>query len=107
QAQLLDDLAAFQSVLFTNSRVRALADAIRAGISPLPDPDPPLNSLETQGKAVFARACGHCHGGAGQSTTYPPVVFRYHDTGTHSPRQIDTETPARFAFKPCAPELEA
>src|SRR6185295_18938213 len=47
QTLLLDDLATFQSVLFTNSRVRALADAVRAGTFPLPDPDPSLNGLET------------------------------------------------------------
>ena len=55
--QLLDDLSSFQRVLFTNHRVRALADAIREGATALPDPDPPLNELEQQGKAVFERAC--------------------------------------------------
>ena len=48
--QLLDDLASFQQVLFTNHRVRALSDAIREGTTPLPDPDPPLDALEQQGK---------------------------------------------------------
>ena len=68
--QLLDDLASFQRVLFTNHRVRALSDAIREGTTPLPDPDPPLNELEAQGKVVFERACKQCHGGAGQSTPH-------------------------------------
>ena len=36
--QLLDDLASFQRVLFTNHRVRALSEAIDAGTAPLPDP---------------------------------------------------------------------
>jgi cytochrome c peroxidase len=103
--QLLDDLAAFQSILFTNSRVRALADAVRAGTLPLPDPDPPLNGLETQGKAVFARACGQCHGGAGQSTTQIPVAFRFHDISTQCPRPVDAMSPARFAFAACASGL--
>ena len=76
--QLLDDLASFQRVLFTNRRVRALADAIREGTTPLPDPDPPLNELEQQGKVVFVRACAQCHGGPGQSTPQAPVV-RFHD----------------------------
>ena len=76
--RLLDDLASFQRVLFTNERVRALSDAISSGTTPLPDPDPPLDELETQGKAVFERACSVCHGGSGQSTTPFPVV-RYHD----------------------------
>ena len=35
------------------TRVRALSDAIDAGTTPLPDPDPPLNALEQQGKVVF------------------------------------------------------
>ena len=103
--QVLDDLAAFQDVLFTNPRVRALSDAVDAGIVPLPDPDPPLTELEQQGKAVFTRACAHCHGGAGQSTTQPPVVARYHDIFTQCPRPVDSVTPPRFALQPCPPRL--
>jgi len=52
--RLLDDLSSFQRALFTNHRIRALAGAIREG-STLPDPDPKLNELEQQGKAVFVR----------------------------------------------------
>jgi cytochrome c peroxidase len=102
--QLLDDLASFQRVLFTNHRVRALSDAVRAGESPLPDPDPPLTELEQQGKAVFGRACAHCHGGPGQSTTTAPVR-RFHDINTQCPRPVDTVTPARFNFAACEPRL--
>jgi cytochrome c peroxidase len=100
----LDDLAAFQRILFTNQRVRALSAAIDAGRTPLPDVDPPLSELEQAGKAVFARACGHCHGGPGQSTTQPPVV-RYHDIATQCPRPVDSVSPARFSFKPCPERL--
>jgi cytochrome c peroxidase len=102
--RLLDDLAAFQLTRFTNSRVRALAEAVDAGTVPLPDPDPPLTEVEQQGKQVFERACAHCHGGAGQSTTTPPVV-RFHDISTQCPRPVDTVAPARFAFAPCPPRL--
>jgi cytochrome c peroxidase len=102
--QLLDDLASFQRLLFTNHRVRELSDAVRAGTTPLPDPDPPLNELETQGKAVFVRACAHCHGGPGQSTTQAPVV-RFHDIASQCPRPVDTVAPARFAFAACEPRL--
>jgi cytochrome c peroxidase len=102
--QMLDDLASFQRVLFTNRRVRALAAAVRAGETPLPDPDPALNELEQQGKAVFGRACAHCHGGPGQSTTAAPVR-RFHDIDTQCPRPVDTVTPARFAFAPCPGRL--
>ena len=102
--QMLDDLASFQRVLFTNDRVRALADAVEAGTNPLPDPDPPLTELEQQGKVVFQRACAQCHGGPGQSTGQPPVV-RYHDISTQCPRPVDTVSPARFAFAPCPARL--
>jgi cytochrome c peroxidase len=102
--RLLDDLSSFQRVLFTNPRVRTLAEAIEQGVTPLPDADPPLNALEQQGKAVFTRACAQCHGGPGQSTTQPPVV-RYHDISSQCPRPVDTATPARFNFQPCPPRL--
>jgi hypothetical protein len=102
--RLLDDLAAFERVLFTNHRVRALAEAIKQGRSPLPDPDPRLTDLEQQGKVVFERACTQCHGGPGQSTPQPPVV-RFHDITSQCPRPVDTATPARFAFTPCPPRL--
>jgi len=102
--RLLDDLASFQRVLFTNPRVRALADAVREGTLPLPDPDPPLNELEQQGKVVFERACSQCHGGPGQSNGQAPVV-RFHDIATQCPRPVDTATPARFVFAACAPQL--
>ena len=102
--ETLDDLAAFQRVLFTSPRVRALSDAIDTGILPLPDPDPPLSELEQQGKAVFERACAHCHGGPGQSTTERPIG-RYHDIQTQCPRPVDTVQPARFVFDPCPERL--
>jgi cytochrome c peroxidase len=98
---LLDALAAFQLTLFTNPRVRAVAEAVREGTTPVPDPDPPLNELELAGKAVFSRACAHCHGGPGQSTTFRPVVFRYHDILTTCPRPVDSVGPPRFAFAAC------
>jgi mono/diheme cytochrome c family protein len=99
----LDDLASFQRVLFTSHRVRALADAVRTG-APLPDPDPPLNALEQEGKAVFARACSVCHGGPRQSTTPVPIV-RFHDILTQCPRPVDLAPTARFVFKACPPRL--
>jgi hypothetical protein len=102
--RFLDDLHSFQRVLFTNSRVRALADAIDAGTSPLPDPDPPLNPLERQGKVVFTRACAQCHGGPAQ-TLSPVGIVRYHNIASQCPRPVDTVAPPRFAFAPCPPGL--
>jgi cytochrome c peroxidase len=102
--RLLDDLSSFQRTLFTNHRVRALADAVREGATPLPDPDPGLNELEQQGKAVFGRACSQCHGGPGQSTPVFPVN-RFSTISSQCPRPVDTVTPARFVFAECPPRL--
>ena len=102
--RLLDDLTSFQRVLFTNHRVRALADAVREGTQPLPDADPPLTELEEQGKVVFVRACSQCHGGPGGSNGQAPVV-RFHDIASQCPRPVDTVSPARFTFAACAPQL--
>jgi len=101
---LLGDIAAFQNVLFSSPRVRAFSEAIRTGAAVLPDPDPPLNELEQQGKVVFTRACGQCHGGPGQSTPQAPVI-RYHDIVSECPRPVDAAVPARFNFKPCPARL--
>lgn len=68
----------------------------------MPDPDPPLNELEQQGKAVFARACAQCHGGPRQSTTPAPIV-RYHAIFTQCPRPVDPQ--GRWNFAPCPPRL--
>jgi cytochrome c peroxidase len=104
QPQLLDDLASFQRVLFTNHRVRALSNAVSAGETPLQDPDGPLNETERQGKAVFVRACAQCHGEPTQSTPQAPVV-RFHSIFSQCPRPLDTATPARFAFASCPERL--
>lgn len=106
---LLDNLAAFQNNLFSSNGVRRLAEAIDEGATTLPDPDPWLNSVERQGKAVFTRACGQCHGGAGTSTPIdkpPPIIQRYLDIATACPRPVDVAVPPRYAFKPCSPLLE-
>jgi cytochrome c peroxidase len=107
--RLLDDLSSFQRALFTNERVRALADAVRQGTVPLPDPDRKLSALEQQGKAVFERACAQCHGGPGQSTPQatlndpPAPVIRFHSILSQCPRPVDPG--GRFVFAACAPQL--
>ncbi|MDB6159204.1 MAG: hypothetical protein JWO04_2910 [Gammaproteobacteria bacterium] len=102
---MLDDLSAFQNVLFSSPGVRALSNAVSAGVTPLPDADPPLNGVEQAGKVIFTRACGQCHGGPGQSTPQAPAV-RYHDISTQCPRPVDTgHSPPRFEFKTCPQSL--
>jgi hypothetical protein len=102
---MLDDLSAFENLLFSSPGVRRLSNAVSAGVTPLPNADPPLNELEQVGKVVFTRACGQCHGGPGQSTPQAPAV-RYHDISTQCPRPVDTGPLApRFVFKPCPASL--
>ena len=109
----LDDLAAFQNTQFSSPSVKALADAIAAHTSPLPDPDPVLNTLEAIGKGVFNRACAQCHGNMGghpsgstpiqQGTPgTPTALVRYHDIATACPRPVDTVSPPRFVFAACS-----
>ena len=100
---ILDDLSSFQRLLFSNERVRAVSDAVRAGTFPLPDADPPLNALEQQGKQVFERACSVCHGGTGQSTS-PAGIVRMHDIATQCPRPVDAAPSPRFVFAACSPQ---
>jgi cytochrome c peroxidase len=99
--RILDDLAAFELTLFSSAGVRALANAVNLGVSPLPDPDPPLTALEQQGKTVFQRACSQCHGGPGQSTTSSLLVARFHDINLSCPRPVDAVSPPRFVFEAC------
>jgi cytochrome c peroxidase len=97
----LDDLATFELILFSSPGVRALANAVRMRVSPLPNPDPPLTALEQQGKTVFQRACSQCHGGPGQSTTSSLLVARFHDINLSCPHPVDTVLPSRFVFEAC------
>jgi cytochrome c peroxidase len=91
-ARMLDDLAAFQQTLFSSPGVELLAGAILSGATPFTDPDPELNELEQQGKAVFNRACAQCHGGTLHPSTSTPEativrpIARYHNIQTACPR---------------------
>ena len=104
-ARMLDDLAAFQRTLFSSPGVESLAGAVLSGSTPFPDPDPALDVLEEQGKAVFTRACAQCHGGTLHPSGSTPEaaivrpVVRYHNIFTACPR------PAADGFLPCPPRL--
>ena len=110
----LDDLAAFQSSMFSSDHVATLAKAMAAGTSPLPDEDRGLSSLERQGKAVFERSCAHCHGNPEHPSTTTPVAesipgiafVRYHDVRSACPRPIPP--PRGFPdepWLPCSPNV--
>ena len=112
-ASFLDDLASFQSMQFSSPSVKTLSDAIAAHTSPLPDPDPVLNALETSGKAVFNRSCAQCHGNLNghpsgstpilQGTPgTPTAIVRYHGIQSACPRPVDTVNPPRFVFAACS-----
>jgi cytochrome c peroxidase len=102
--RVLDDLSSFQRTLFTTPAVRALAEAIRIGSVPLPDPDPPLSSMERHGKAVFERACAQCHGGPDQTAAQPPIPH-FQDVRTQCPRPVDSVSPPRFVVPACPDRL--
>lgn len=103
--RMLDDLAAFQSTLFSSSAVETLAGAILSGSTPFPDPDPELNELEQQGKVVFNRSCAQCHGGtlhpggSTPETAFVRPIVRYHNIFTACPR------PTTDGFAPCPDRL--
>jgi len=112
-ASFLDDLAEFQNTQFSSPSVKLLSDAMTAGTSPLPDPDPVLNVLETSGKSVFNRACAQCHGNlGGHPSGSTPIlagvqgtataIVRYHSIQTACPRPVDTVNPPRFVFATCS-----
>ena len=113
-ASFLDDLAAFQKTQFSSPSVQVLSEAIAAGTSPLPDPDPVLDALETAGKAVFNRACAQCHGDtAGHPSGSTPIkqgtpgtltaIVRYHNISSACPRPVDNVNPPRYVFAVCSP----
>lgn len=58
------------------------------------DPDPELNEIEQQGKAVFTRACATCHGGTLHPSTSTPEttlvrpIVRYHNIQSACPRPV-------------------
>lgn len=103
--RMLDDLAAFQQSLFSAPTVEQLADAILSGSTTFPDPDPPLNELEQQGKVVFNRACAQCHGGtlhpsgSTAETAFARPLVRYHTIQTACPR------PTTDGYAPCPDRL--
>jgi len=109
--KLLDRIAAFEKTIFSSDSVHELAEAMEAGTSPLPDPDPELTLLEQQGKAVFNRACAQCHGNNGShptqstpieqvfATTTPNAIPRYHRIRDTCPR------PVGFGFAPCSEQM--
>ena len=112
-AGFLDDVAAFQRTQFSSARVKLLSDAMAAGMSPLPDPDPVLDPLEAMGRGVFNRSCAQCHGNMGghpSGTTpilqgtpgTPTALIRYHSIQSACPRPVDTVNPPRFVFAACS-----
>jgi len=90
--RLLDDLAAFEQTLFSSPAVELLASVILSGSADFTEADPPLNTVEQQGKLVFNRACAQCHGGTSHPTTSTPEIaivrpiVRYHNIQTAFPR---------------------
>jgi cytochrome c peroxidase len=111
-ARWLDEIAAFENAQFSSAGVQRLALAMREGWKTLPDPDPPLNALEREGKEIFKRACSACHGSAKHpstsTVTSPPLKQRYHTIVSACPRPKQ-EWCAKlgcFTLPACDPALE-
>jgi cytochrome c peroxidase len=88
-AEVLDDIAAYETGLLANT-------------------EPPLDELETMGKAVFNRACSQCHNGRGMSTPLfneAQQIRRFIDDYTACPAPLDTVSPPRWSLAPCSPAL--
>ena len=69
--QTLDDLNAFQLTLFSSPGVRALADAVSKGASPLPDPDPPLTRWNSRARRF---SCGRARNATAVPAARPTVA---------------------------------
>lgn len=87
--RMLDDLANFQSKLFS------------------PPARTNLNAQEQQGKAIFDRSCAVCHSGsAGSTPEGQPMIPRYHDIFSGCVRPVDGFPGGeRWHFKACPPRL--
>jgi cytochrome c peroxidase len=103
--RFLDDVAAFQSTLFSSPGVRLLSIALAAGQTP-PPTDPPLNLTEQRGKALFERHCAACHGGPTQTVPLPILAPGIHNIHISKPvPPFGADLP--FAPSPIAPRLWA
>jgi cytochrome c peroxidase len=107
-----EEIAAFEGAQFSSAAVKSLAFAINSGGKTFPDPDPSLDALERNGKAVFKRACSACHGSEKHPSTStassPPLTQRYHPilSACPRPKQPWCSKLGCFTFPPCAAALE-
>jgi cytochrome c peroxidase len=105
RARFLEDVAAFQKTLFSSPKVEQLGKALEEG-RPLPATDPPLDDLERQGKALFARHCAVCHGGPTQTVPLPELPPAIADIFVSKPvPPFAADLP--FALSPVQPRLWA
>jgi cytochrome c peroxidase len=103
--RFLNDVAAFEELLFSSPAVKLLSAALANGTTP-PPTDPPLNLLEQRGKALFEHHCAVCHGGPTQTVplaALPPGIHNIHVSKPVPPFAADLP----FAPSPIAPRLWA
>jgi cytochrome c peroxidase len=81
-SDFIESVAEFERHIFSSAEVRQLSAAIDAG-DPLPNLDPPLTSLERQGKTKFDDFCGRCHGGPAQVQNLENRIFPPFDGSTN------------------------
>ena len=81
----LDDLAAFQLTLFSSPGVRALANAIGAGITPAARPRSASHRARTAGQGGLPPGVRAMPWRPRQLDNSPPIVARFHDIATTCP----------------------
>jgi cytochrome c peroxidase len=75
-AEVLNQLAAFESTIFSDEAAVAVAEAIESGQTPPPvDVHPPAGSDAEAGQVVFNTICAKCHGSPTTNQILDQTVF--------------------------------
>jgi cytochrome c peroxidase len=98
-AKLLDDVAAFQKLVFPNKHSFEVARAVQEG-KPIP-PEPSVTGDAVRGKVVFDRECTFCHNGPAFSQSLIPGFFPGNVTDIFVSRPVPPfANPAKFPTSP-------
>jgi cytochrome c peroxidase len=101
-AKLLDDVAAFQKLVFPDKHSFDVARAVQEG-KPIP-PEPAVTGAAAQGKVVFDRECAFCHSGPAFNQSLIPGFFPGNVTDIFVSKPLPVfADPAKFPESPPLP----